>query len=244
MQFVVAAPHNVGRLPQWLSFDEGATLGVGSVASATALFDALAVPWPTVPRPPIDAIQNREISRGIEGQWILVWGGSCATGMMAIQLARLAGFRVFAVAGIHNASRLHDLGAEGVADRHTPDAAIAEAKELGIKVAINCVGAETANHTVRALEPGGRMVYLVKKPDQAILDEAQVQATDVLIKRFHEDEAFGQRLVDLVSDALFQRKILPIRHEVIEGGLGSIERGLKKLMNQEVSGRKLVVRIE
>lgn len=213
------------------------------MAAATALFNALAIPWPTVSRQSSISRRDPALPQAGERQWILVWGGSCVTGMMAIQFARLAGFRVFAVAGIHNAPELHDLGVERVADRHAPDDAVAEARALGIKLAIDCVGAETANYCVRTMEPGGKMVCLVKNPQQAILVETQVQATDVLIKRFHEDKAFGQLLVDLVSDALFQGNIRPIRHEVVEGGLGSIERGLKKLMDKKVSGRKLVVQI-
>lgn len=224
--------------------EEGATIGVGCVASATALFDALAVPWPRLSS---SSSISKNVTDGKQDkvdQWILIWGASCVTGMMATQLARLAGLRVFAVAGLHNAPELRELGAERVVDRHRPEDAIAEAKNLGIALAIDCVGEKTATYAVRALQSGGRMVYLVKRPTQELLDAHEVLAMEVLIKKFHEDIIFGKRLVDLVSDALYQRRIRPVRHEGINGGLAGIERGLKMLMEQKVSGRKLVVRVE
>ena len=174
-------------------------------------------------------------------QWILIWGASCVTGMMATQLARLAGLRVFAVAGLHNAAEIHRLGAEKVVDRHRPEDAVAEAKKIGIRLAIDCVGKETATHAARALQPGGRLACMVKQPQQAALDANQIQATDILIKKFHEDESFGQYLVNFVSDAMERKEIRPLNHETIEGGFAGVEGGLQKLKGENVSARKVVV---
>ena len=227
-----------------MSFEQGATIGVGSVASATALFESLAIPWPQVPHLENGGEERQSDMATQEAQWILIWGASCATGMMATQLARLAGLRVFAVAGLHNATAIHKLGAEQVVDRHRPDEVVFEAKKLGIGLAIDCVGSETASHAARALQPGGRLACMVQQPQRATLDAHQVQATDILIKKFHEDEHFGRQLVDFVSNAIGRKDIRPLNYDIIEGGLAKVEEGLQKLKGGNVSAHKVVVPLD
>ena len=163
---------------------------------------------------------------------------------MAIQFAKLSNFRVFAVAGSHNISKLCDLGADVVIDRHKPEVVVQEARKLRINLGIDCVGKETATNAVRALQPGSKLVYLVQKPDQAALEETRIETTDVLIKRFHEDEAYGHNLVNSVSHHLFSRTLRPVEFEIVKGGLGAIEGGLQRLRDRAVSGKRLVVRVE
>ena len=240
----MAASHNVGRLPDWITFEQGATIGVGSVASATALFESLAIPWPRVPLPGSEGKEVRSDTATRDAQWILVWGASCVTGMMATQLAKLAGLRVFAVAGLHNAAAIDRLGAERVVDRHRPDDAVAEAKKLEIGLAIDCVGKETATYAARSLQAGGRLACMVKQPQQATLDANQVQATDILIKKFHEDENFGRYLVNFISDGIARKEIRPLKYEIIKGGLARVEDGLQKLQGESVSALKVVVPLD
>ena len=220
---MVAAPFNVGRLPDWVSFEEGGTLGVGCVAAAAALYDGLTIPWPTKASEKI----NEEVPESLEDHrpWVLIWGASCVTGMMAIQLAKDSGLRVFAVAGLQNAPELYRLGADQVLDRHKPDETIAEAQKLPISLGIDCVGQETATYAAQALQPGGRLAYLVKKPEEHVTNERKVTATDILIKRFHEDEGYGRALVDLVTRALFTRALRPARYEVVKGEIHGLEEG-------------------
>ena len=225
-----------------MSFEEGGTIGVGCVAAAAALYDGLAIPWP--PKTPQNLGGGTLTSLEADCRWILVWGASCVTGMMAIQLAKQSGLRVLAIAGLQNASELHSLGADKVLDRHKPDEAIAEARNFRISLGIDCVGQETATYAAQALQPGGRLAYLVKKPDPAVADERKVSATDILIKRFHEDESYGRALVDFISSALFSRTLRPVRYESVKGELDGFQEALNKLQNQKVSGRKLVVRFE
>ena len=225
-----------------MSFEEGATIGVGSVAAAAALYDKLAIPWPQ--NPPSRPYDDAKAPFLGEKPWILIWGASCVTGMMAIQLARRSGLRVFAVAGIQNASELRRLGADRVEDRHDPEAAITAAKVLGIMFAIDCVGSETATNVVKAMSRGGRLACLVKKPDHVLAQKAGVLFTDILIKQFHEKDEFGRRLVDFMSRGLVDREIQPLRYDIVEGGLNALEHGLQRLKHQAVSGRKLVVKFE
>lgn len=239
---MAALPFNVGRLPDWISFEEGATIGVGCVAAAGALYDSLAIPWPSNPARKYH--EEAETRQDDNEPWILIWGASCVTGMMAVQLARQSGLRVFAVAGLHNTTKLQDLGAEIIVDRHRPEDAVAEARKLPISLGIDCVGQETATHTINALQPGSKLACLVKRPDQAALEETGSEAMDVLIKQFHEDDIYGRTVVDLISHHLFSKTIRPIGYETVTGGLGAIEGGLQRLRDQGVSGTKLIITVQ
>ena len=239
---MAALPYNVGRLPDWISFEEGVTLGVGSVAAAAALFEGLAIPRRAMISSKV--LRNTKEPRDNGPPWILIWGGSCVTGTMAIQLAKDNGFRVFAVAGLQNASYLHSVGADKVTNRYEPEQAILEARRFGIRLGIDCVGQQTATFAARALQSGGKLVYLVKKPDTATLEVSKIEATDILIKRFHEDAAYGQSLVDYISHCLSSKAIRPARHEIVHGGFEAIEDGLARLRADAVSGRKLVISID
>ena len=240
MQYVAALPFNVGRLPDWISFEQGATLGVACVAAAGALYDSLAIPWPsnTPNNCGFDAVAEQD------RPWILIWGASSVTGMMAIQFAKLSNHRVFAVAGSHNSPDLYNLGANVVVDRHKPEEVLEKARNLRIKLGVDCIGKETATYAVRALQPGSKLVYLVQRPDQVALEQAGIETTDVLIKRFHEDQAYGSNLVNFLSHHLFAQTLRPVKFEIVEGGLGAIEDGLQRLRDQAVSGKRLIVRVE
>ncbi|KAI9850401.1 MAG: hypothetical protein M1838_005734 [Thelocarpon superellum] len=244
-EYVVAFPFNVCRIPEWMSFEEGVTVGVGSVAAAGAIFDVLGLS-------PQTATDTAECGRDADGvdsvatsalPWILIWGGSCVTGSMAVQLSKQAGLRVAAVASRHNAPYLAGLGADLVLDRHQPDEAAATARQLGIGLAIDCVGAETAGWAAQALKEGGKLVCLVRKPDLTGLHTVApgIVIQDILVKKFHEDPAYGQQLMDYITWALQTQVIKPIRYETIRGGLAGVEEGLRRLKNEEVSGYKLVV---
>ena len=226
-----------------MSFEEGATLGVGSVAAAGALHDGLGIPKKT---PTSGAACNSDDQTDLKDAdpWLLIWGGACVTGMMAIQLAKISGYRVFAVAGMQNAAYLQNLGAEIVVDRWEPEKAIAVAAELHIAVGIDCVGEQTSTYAVRALHPGGTLVYLVKGPDMVVAEQAQIEVRDVLIKRFHEDAAYGQSLMDYISHCLSCGAVRPVRYELVHGGFEFVESALSKLKSQVMSGRKLVIKVD
>lgn len=163
---------------------------------------------------------------------------------MAIQLARPT-HSILAIASAHNTPYLLSLGASRVLDRHaSPSEIIAEAQSLDIKLGIDCVGATTAAHTAHALQRGAKLVCLVKRPEKAVLEESGVEARDIVMKRFHEDERYGRELVEFITKALREGVIGPVRHELIDGGLDGVQKGLDKLKEGGVSGRKLVMKVE
>jgi NADPH:quinone reductase-like Zn-dependent oxidoreductase len=76
-EYLVAKADVQMRIPDSLSYEEAATLGVGIFTIGQGLYDSMHLPWP-------DEIKKRH-----EKKWILIYGGSTATGALAIQWATL-----------------------------------------------------------------------------------------------------------------------------------------------------------
>jgi NADPH:quinone reductase-like Zn-dependent oxidoreductase len=92
------------------------------------------------------------------GETVVVAGASGGVGTAAIQLCRLRGARVIAIAAASKARALKELGAQSVIDRGTEnlEAAIRAAAGGAVDVALDVVGAHTFMHLINALRQGGR----------------------------------------------------------------------------------------
>lgn len=99
--------HVLIKIPDHLSFEQAATLGVGVVTCGQALYQLLSLSLP-----PAAAAEPR--------QTILIGGGSTATAVLGIQYARLSGLRVIATASPCNFDHLKSLGVEVLLDYHEP----------------------------------------------------------------------------------------------------------------------------
>jgi NADPH:quinone reductase-like Zn-dependent oxidoreductase len=63
------------KIPDYMTFEEAATLGAGIITVGQSLYESLELPWPEdLPMKPFP---------------ILIHGGSTATGSLAIQFAKL-----------------------------------------------------------------------------------------------------------------------------------------------------------
>ncbi|MBI4540778.1 MAG: zinc-binding dehydrogenase [Gemmatimonadetes bacterium] len=104
------------------------------------------------------------VSRGAirAGEDVLITGASGGVGTAAVQIARLAGARVFAVtSGEEKVRRVRELGAEVVYDRLVVD----YSRELwrdtgkrGVDLILDSTGPATWEANIRALARGGRLV--------------------------------------------------------------------------------------
>jgi len=100
----------------------------------------------------------------LEGETLLVQGGSSGIGTTAIQLARAFGHRVFATAGSADKCRAcEDLGAERAINYKTEDFA-AVARELtngkGVDVVLDMVGGDYVAREIGCLADDGRIVVI------------------------------------------------------------------------------------
>ena len=131
------------RLPQDVSFAEGATLPVI---------------WPTA------WIALHDRARLLEGETVLVHAAAGGVGAAAVQLARVAGARVFATAGGADKLALcRALGAEEAFDyRAGPwlELLLASTGGRGVDVVFDPVGGEITDLSVKALARNGRLLIV------------------------------------------------------------------------------------
>jgi NADPH:quinone reductase-like Zn-dependent oxidoreductase len=92
------------------------------------------------------------------GETVVITGASGGVGSAAIQLCRLRGCKVVAVASASKAALLLELGASHVIDRNTDDleGAIRAAANGPVDIALDVVGATTFMSLINALRQGGR----------------------------------------------------------------------------------------
>jgi NADPH2:quinone reductase len=96
------------------------------------------------------------------GQTVLIHGAGGGVGSAAVEVAILAGARVFATtSGAEKAQRLREEGVELVLDYRKEDVAKsvrAETGKRGVDVVIDCVGEQTWASSLQAVAKGGRIV--------------------------------------------------------------------------------------
>lgn len=86
-QYVVAYADLVWKVPKGMSLETASCLGVGLVTIGLALYFNMGL---RLPRSPADkADHNEGQCRASEKQFVLIYGGGTATGMLAIQMLRL-----------------------------------------------------------------------------------------------------------------------------------------------------------
>ncbi|WP_153182954.1 NAD(P)-dependent alcohol dehydrogenase, partial [Streptomyces sp. E5N298] len=131
-EYVAVSPRRIAPAPGNLTPEEAVSLLAGATTALTALRDKAALQ---------------------PGERLLVRGGSGGVGSVAVQVGRLLGAHVVALAGGRNLDFVRELGAEDALDhRKTPLSTLGR-----FDVVLDTVGTEPAR-VRRLLAPGGRMV--------------------------------------------------------------------------------------
>jgi len=235
------------HIPSNVSFEEAATLGSGLVTVAFGLYKYLGLPFPT----PNTLHSGNEVKEAI-----LIYGGSSATGTLAIQLAKLSGLTVITTCSARNFDLVKNLGADSVLDYHDPDCGSAIRKITNdklTKVFDTIATPETAKICADALgsAPGGLYVNLmgVDAPREDVKSTFFLGYTVTGESFWYEDEEWpavpedfelGVRFYTLAEELLAQGRIKAHKPSVREGGLDGILSGMQELKEGKVSGEKLV----
>ncbi|OJD36028.1 alkanesulfonate monooxygenase [Diplodia corticola] len=272
-EYVVTTDYNVARIPHGVPVHTGAAIGVAFVAAAIGLGTSLGLDFSSLARDaPLgpDLYQlvrsvhrshfpddvHAEVFEGIpyderptRGDWIVIWGGSSTTGIFALQLAKLAGLRVIAVADVaKNGKRLIDFGADMLVDRFDHQRALDVIRSITanqLRFAIDVAGTESATHLQEVLhtsaaEKRAHLLGFTGLPKTKVID---VQQHTVPIKIFHAAPAVGEAIMTWVEELLVAKTLKFPDIEVADGGLAGINAALDKMRSGAVSGKRIVVPI-
>ncbi|MFF4474476.1 NAD(P)-dependent alcohol dehydrogenase [Streptomyces sp. NPDC001599] len=141
-EYVAVSPRRIASAPENLTPEEAVSLIAGATTAVTALRDKAALQ---------------------PGERLLVRGGSGGVGSVAVQVGKVLGGRVVALAGGRNLDFVRGLGAEEALDHRTT-----ALSALGrFDVVLDTVGTEQAR-VRRLLAPGGRMVAIAPDLDRPL----------------------------------------------------------------------------
>ena len=169
--------------------------------------------------------------------------------MAALQLAKLAGLRVIAIAdAVRHGSRLYDLGADFLVDRHDPSRAIEIIRGVTkreLRFALDTVGKETATHLQESLwrSKGDKQAHLVGLTGLPKTRLPGIKYHSVPIKVFHSVPVVGEQAMKWLEELLVEKVLQPPDVTIADGGLEGINKALDTLRSGKISGKRLVVPI-
>lgn len=260
------------KIPDNLTFEEAATLGVGlttvvrtpsshrrshnadTIKKGQGLYQSLKLPLPESP-----------LAKPVP---IFIYGGSTATGILGIQFAKLSGLTVITTSSPRNFDYLKSLGADVVLDHHTDTEALAqEIKRLTkneLTLAWDCSPTEASTRLCAlAMSDAQSGKYsalllvdkdLVKSINPNVESETTMGYT-AFGEAFHRggkdypakphDREFASKFWDLSKGLLADGRVKVAKIAVDQGGTGleGVLKGLDDLKQGKVSGTKLVYRV-
>ncbi|CAL3965268.1 unnamed protein product [Diplocarpon coronariae] len=230
------------KIPDSMSFEEGAVFPMAISTAGVALFVNLGIPRPSEPIT-------------LQASGFLVWGAASSVGTASVQLAKNLGFKVFATASPVHHEYLQSLGASEVFDYHDEfvvDKLVASSKEAGtsINFGFDTVGQGTsARQSAEILcssgGRGGKLALVLPWAEDEAKPEG-IEVSMVIAARTGMDmEGMGEWLFnDYLENALMQGSIVPApKSEVFTGGIAVTQSVFDKL-KAGVSGKKLVVKVD
>lgn len=236
------------KVPDNISMEEASTLGVGITTVGQGLYQSLELPWPSTTTTTTE-----------DSPSILIYGGSTATGTLAIQFAKLSGFKVLATSSPRNFDLLRSLGADAVFDYHSPTvgAEIRATANDCLAHVFDCIASDSSV-AISAEAIGGKggvysSLLMVKEFPRKDVNNRRTLAYTGIGETFHKggtefaaDQShldFQVKFWELSRELLAQGKIKVHPPEVREGGLEKVLEGAEDLKQNRVSGVKLVYRV-
>lgn len=157
-EYVAVPTTTLATRPGSLTDVEAATLPVAALTAWQALVDH---------------------ARLLPGERVLVQGGAGGVGVYAVQIASVLGGEVTATGRAASEDFVRQLGATEFVSVPSPAGA---AQPGGFDVVIDTVGGEVLTASFDLLRPGGRLVTLAARPDQAQAAEHNVRAAFFVVE--------------------------------------------------------------
>lgn len=246
-EYVVMKGDLATKIPDSWSFEEASTFGVGVSTVGQGLYQSLKLTLPG------EGSGN--------GEYVLVYGGSTATGTLAIQYAKLSGYKVLSTNSPHNNDLVKSLGVEKSFNYKDQDCGKQIREYTGgklSKVFDTISEGDSPKISAEATgDNGGKISFLLpvgrdKVPDEKI----EIQTTlaysvtgegfkfgpnDVPAKP--EDFEFAKKFWGLTEKLFAEGKIKSHPTDVRSGGIDKIKEGMKDQQDGKVSGKKIVYTI-
>ncbi|KAJ4031378.1 hypothetical protein NW756_009237 [Fusarium oxysporum] len=240
------------RMPDSLSFQQAATLGLGTGTVGQGLFQkSLKL---KLPSPSVSAVIKHD-------EPVLIYGGGSATGALGIQFAKEAGYTVITVCAPDQFEYAKDLGAHFAVDYKDPEAGpkIREYTNNKLRLAWDTISIQdSARICAEALtscssaNPVYGSLLPTKNPRADVTSIATVFHT-TFGRSFNfggqhmpaskEDYEFGKSFYGRAEQLIAQGRIRPHLGRVGEGGLKGVIDGLAELEAGKVQGEKLVYNV-
>ncbi|KAE8153455.1 chaperonin 10-like protein [Aspergillus avenaceus] len=233
-------------IPKELSYEAAATLGVGLATVGMALYLSLGLPLPGSSSP-------------TNPSYVLVYGGSTATGTLAIQMLRRSGLTPIATCSPHNFALVKSLGATAAFDYKSPTcgAQIREFTNGTLAYALDCI---TDTHSMaicyEGIGPtGGKYLSLDPFPIRGHTRRSVKPNWVLSLTMYNQpinwkrpfkrdarpkDREFAARWFQIAQEFLDSGVIQSHPYQVREAGWENMQCGLDSLLKGEVSGVKLV----
>ncbi|RYP71907.1 hypothetical protein DL771_004510 [Monosporascus sp. 5C6A] len=241
------------RLPPRYSPGAAASLGGTSLCTlALALWRSLK----------LEGTPTRPLNSNKSAPYVLVYGGSTATGTMALQLLKLSGYRPITTCSPHNFKLVRQIGAEAAFDYRSP-ACTADIKAYTrgcLRYVLDIITDTTSQaicHSV--LGRAGGIYSSLESPSEALNTRPRTVKVDFVVGPCalgREVALSGDyyrpadpacrllagQLFDEVQPLVEDGTITPHPHRVIGKGYQSVLKGIE-LLEKGVSGERLVVPI-
>ncbi|KAJ9482667.1 hypothetical protein VN97_g10758 [Penicillium thymicola] len=251
-EYAIAKASVQRKIPDNLSFEEAATLGVAIMTVGQGMYKNLQLPLPTAPcKEPFP---------------LLIYGGSTATGMAGIQFAKLSGLTVITTCSPRNFDLVKGLGADAVFDYKSPTCA-ADIKQLTknrLTYAWDCTG-EGAAICAQAMSDCESGTYgtimpadyeLLSATNPKVHGQEFIRGYDTMGESYYwlgqtpvtpnpEEMQFYQSFLALTQSLLQNGSIKPLPAAVNKNGSGleGALKGLEEMREGNVSGEKLIYTI-
>ena len=253
-EYIVAKGSIQMAIPENMTFEAAATLGAAIVTVGQALYQSLQLPLPNA-------------APAQEPFPVLIYGGSTATGTIAIQFAKLSGATVITTCSPRNNELVKALGADEVFDYR--DEACGEKIRAStsnkLLHALDCIAvASSPQICADALSTDNSRTKCYSSLlglDDFPRDDVEKKATiaysamgeemsfpgrgpipDIPAKE--EDLQFMTMFIGIAQELLAEGKIKPHPVSLRQGGLKGVLDGLQEMREGNVSGEKLVYRVD
>ncbi|KXT03772.1 hypothetical protein AC578_760 [Pseudocercospora eumusae] len=247
-EYAVAKGDLCVLLPDRLSFEAAATFPLGVSTVGQGLYQqGLKLNLPT------DPTKNDET--------VLIYGGSSATGSLAIQFAKLSGYKVLTTCSPHNNEFVKSLGADAVYDYKDSNCGknINKDTKDSLKLIWDTISLEgSAKVCAEALSSDSTgtkywNIRPVKLPGRDGVDQGFTLMYTIFNEAFskagretpakQEDFDFAKKFFNITQNLLAEGKLKTHPEKVGEKGLEGALKGMEDMKNDKVSANKLVYRV-